>query len=68
VIGAGIEYGFTPNWSAKVEYLHFNFGNTLDYTVFNAVGTPFRFNQNLTVETAKVGVNYRFGGPLVARY
>jgi hypothetical protein len=40
----------------------------LNYTVFNAVGTPFRFNQNLTVETAKVGVNYRFGGPLVARY
>lgn len=68
VIGAGIEYGFTPNWSAKVEYLHFNFGDTLDYTVFNAVGTPLRFNQNLTVETAKVGVNYRFGGPLVAMY
>jgi len=68
VIGAGLEYGFTPNWSAKVEYLHFGFGNTLNYTVIDAVGTPFRFNQDLTVETVKVGVNYRFGGPLVARY
>jgi outer membrane immunogenic protein len=22
VVGAGIEYGFTPNWTAKLEYDH----------------------------------------------
>jgi opacity protein-like surface antigen len=22
-VGAGIEYGFTPNWSAKLEYMHY---------------------------------------------
>jgi outer membrane immunogenic protein len=25
--GAGIEYGFLPNWSVKVEYLHYGVGN-----------------------------------------
>ena len=67
-IGAGAEYKFTPNWSAKVEYMHFDFGNTLNYTVFNAVGTPFQFNQNLRVDTVKAGVNYAWGSPIIARY
>src|SRR5262249_36842575 len=26
-VGAGIEYGFGHNWSAKVEYLYFDLGN-----------------------------------------
>lgn len=67
-IGGGLEYKFTPNWSAKVEYLHFDFGNTLGYTVFNAFGFPFQFNQNLRVDTVKLGVNYTFDGPIIARY
>src|SRR5665213_203315 len=24
--GAGVEWGFAPNWSAKVEYMHYGFG------------------------------------------
>ena len=24
-IGAGLEYGFAPNWSAKLEYIHYGF-------------------------------------------
>ena len=32
--GGGIEYKFAPNWSAKVEYRHFDFGN------FNEILTP----------------------------
>jgi outer membrane immunogenic protein len=67
-IGGGLEYGFTPNWTAKVEYMHFDFGHDLNYTVFNAGGAPFLFNQSLRVDTVKIGVNYRFGGPVVARY
>jgi outer membrane immunogenic protein len=67
-IGAGMEYKFTPNWSAKVEYLHFDFGNTLNYTVFNAAGFPSQFNQNLRIDTVKAGVNYAFGSPVIARY
>ncbi len=67
-IGGGVEYKFAPNWSAKVEYLHFDFGNTLGYTVFNAFGFPAAFNQNLRIETVKLGVNYTFDGPIIARY
>lgn len=67
-IGGGIEYGFTPNWTAKVEYLHFDFGNQLHYTVFGPTGASALFNQNLRVDTVKFGVNYKWGSPLVARY
>jgi outer membrane immunogenic protein len=67
-IGAGAEYKFAPNWSAKVEYLHYDFGNVLGYTVFSAGGAPFLFNQNLRIDTVKAGLNYSFGSPILARY
>ena len=66
-VGAGLEYMFAPNWSAKAEYQYYNFGNT----TFNAgpadvIGARFRDDEH----TVKVGVNYRFGwgGPVAARY
>jgi opacity protein-like surface antigen len=35
-IGAGVEYAFTPNWSAKIEYQHMGFGNkTVTYPFAN---------------------------------
>ena len=62
--GAGIEYGFTPNWSAKLEYMHYGFGtvNAPVGTDSNAVATK------LSVDTVKIGVNYRWGGPIGATY
>ena len=27
-VGAGLEYMFAPNWSAKVEYQYYDFGNS----------------------------------------
>jgi outer membrane immunogenic protein len=66
-VGAGLEYLFAPNWSAKAEYQYYNFGNTT-FTAGPAdvVGTRFRNDEH----TAKVGVNYRFGwgGPGPSRY
>jgi len=50
-VGAGIEYAFLPNWSAKFEYLHYGFGSE------NFVGLP---TGNLDVDTIKAGINYRF--------
>jgi len=68
VAGAGVEYIFARNWSAKLEYLHFDFGNQ----TFNALATggTFPFNEKLTVDSVKVGVNYQFnwGDPMVASY
>jgi outer membrane immunogenic protein len=53
--GAGIEYAFQPNWSAKVEYLHYGF-DSASYTF--PVGTFA--SGNVDVDTIKVGINYLF--------
>jgi outer membrane immunogenic protein len=66
-VGAGLEYMFAPNWSAKAEYQYYNFGNTTFTTGPAAIaGQRFRDDD----QTVKVGVNYRFGwgGPAGARY
>ena len=41
-VGGGLEYMFAPNWSAKVEYQYYNFGNT-SFTGGPAIlsGPPF---------------------------
>jgi outer membrane immunogenic protein len=59
VIGAGVEYALTANWSLKAEYLYFDLPNA-NYTVFNAGGAPYRFKESEAVNTVKVGLNYRF--------
>jgi outer membrane immunogenic protein len=66
--GAGIEYGFTPNWSAKVEYMHYGFGT--DTAPVLTLGAASTAALRLNVDTVKVGLNYRFGwgGPVVAKY
>ena len=66
-VGAGIEYGFTPNWSAKVEYLFASYGSKNYFASIIPPGAP---SGSFDVNTVKFGVNYRFGwgGPVVARY
>ena len=66
-VGAGLEYMFAPNWSAKVEYQYYNFGDVTFTTGPGIlVGTRFREDEH----TVKAGLNYRFnwGGPVVAKY
>jgi outer membrane immunogenic protein len=66
-VGAGLEYLFAPNWSAKAEYQYYNFGNTT-FTGGPAplAGARLRDDEH----TVKLGVNYRFGwgGPVATRY
>ena len=66
-IGAGLEYMFAPNWSAKAEYQYYNFGDTRFVTP--AVLVPFGTFHN-DEHTLKFGVNYRFNfaAPVAARY
>ena len=54
VVGVGAEYAFRNNWSAKIEYNHFDFGSDS--------GTFFTGN-SVTLDAVKAGLNYRFGGP-----
>lgn len=64
-LGAGIEYGFAPNWSGKIEYMHYGFDSSTAPTG-TLSGPPIALS--LRIDTVKVGVNYRFGGPVAARY
>lgn len=69
VVGAGIEVGFAPNWSVAFDYTH-AFMDNKDVN-FTAVALPIlsrteRIHQD--IDMATVRVNYRFGGPVVAKY
>jgi len=68
--GAGAEWMFAPNWSVKFEYLHADLGKT-NSAVPSFPGFPntdVQFSHRLTEDMGRVGVNYHFGGPVVAKY
>jgi outer membrane immunogenic protein len=64
-VGAGLEYGFTPNWSVAVQYDHLFLGSR-DIGFASPTLTVDRIKQDADVVTARI--NYRWGGPVVARY
>jgi len=55
--GGGVEYMFAPNWSAKIEYLHFGFGTETATLVTPANGN-FAFANRLTADTVQIGFNH----------
>jgi outer membrane immunogenic protein len=70
-VGAGAEYGLSPNWSIAVQYNYVDLGSK-DVTFAGAAG-PFPFTDRVEQEIhlATVRLNYRFGGygaPVAARY
>jgi outer membrane immunogenic protein len=67
-VGVGLEYGFAPNWSLGIEYNHlFMQDRTYGFTTAGGLflGND-RISQDVDLVTARL--NYRFGGPSVARY
>jgi len=66
-VGAGLEYMFAQNWSAKVEYQYYNFGSSRFLAPIPMVQYGSFTNDDHTV---KVGVNYHFNwaSPVVAKY
>jgi outer membrane immunogenic protein len=61
-VGAGFEYAFAPNWSVGFEYDHMFMG-TKD---INDGFIADNIKQDIDLFTARL--NYKFGGPVVARY
>jgi outer membrane immunogenic protein len=55
VVGAGIEYAFARNWTAKAEYNYMSLGNR---PYFAANGLQLRLNADVSL--VKFGVNYLF--------
>jgi outer membrane immunogenic protein len=68
VVGTGIEIGFAPNWSVAFEYDHLFMGNPNVTFPVSAIAVTRSDNIGQGVDMGTVRVNYRFGGPVVARY
>lgn len=74
--GAGGEYALMNGWSIKAEYLHVDLGrSTAISTNMTAFFVPVAFptdvfshSVSLRSEIVRVGLNYKFGGPIVAKY
>jgi outer membrane immunogenic protein len=79
-VGAGVEAALGSNWSVKFEYLYMDLGHVggssaLVATVGGGAAPTtttrnYLFNTRFTDSIARVGLNYKFGGPaaIVARY
>jgi len=68
VVGVGVEYGFAPNWSAGVEYDHMFLGTQTNNFITPVGGPAGADNIRQDVDLFTARVNYKFGGPIVARY
>jgi outer membrane immunogenic protein len=66
--GAGIEFMFAPNWSVFVEYSYQGFPNNQTSLIVPGGIIPISFNSNFNAQTALIGLNFRFGDPLVPPY
>lgn len=67
-VGVGLEYSFAPSWSVAVEYDHLFIpdATTNFVTPAGAVFATDRIRGDADLVTARV--NYRWGGPVIAKY
>ena len=68
-VGAGIEFSFAPNWSAAFEYNHLFIANG-NSSFTNSIGGALISSDRIhgDADLVSVHVNYRWGGPVVAKY
>jgi outer membrane immunogenic protein len=76
-VGAGIEGAIGGNWTAKLEYLYVDLGRTSGSfaTTIPAFGAGVvasgtltsSYSSRVTDNVLRVGLNYRFSGPVVAK-
>jgi outer membrane immunogenic protein len=72
--GGGIEGAIGGGWSARLEYLYLDLGTISGVFTSNVVasgGTTTlveSFNSRVTDNIVRVGLNYKFTGPVIAKY
>jgi outer membrane immunogenic protein len=67
VFGAGLEYAFAPNWSARLEYDHIDYiGRSLLFDDSNPLNGTGDNKQSASANLVKAAINYRFAGSDVA--
>lgn len=72
--GGGLEYALGGNWSVRGEYLYMRFNRKTVHDLGDGSGgvppatdpSPYHFHNHL--HTARFGLTYKFGGPVMARY
>lgn len=57
-LGAGIEHMITPNWTVKLEYLHYGFDG--DHAKLGTLSGLYTADVETSIDTIKLGVNYKF--------
>jgi outer membrane immunogenic protein len=57
--GGGVEKMFLPHWSAKIEYLHFDLGNSINYMP-TAIAGGSAVKVRESGDMIKAGINYQF--------
>jgi outer membrane immunogenic protein len=72
-VGAGVEGVVGGNWTAKVEYLYMDLGNVSGSFVTPIIATSgalvtSRYSSHITDNILRVGVNYKWGSAVVAKY
>jgi outer membrane immunogenic protein len=71
-VGGGLEQAFGQQWTVKFEYLYYDLGSfsyKLLSNSFVGIGAPlYDANTKVTGQIARIGLNYRFGGPVLAKY
>jgi opacity protein-like surface antigen len=70
-VGGGLEVALWDNWTAKAEYLYVHFNpvsvTSNNFMLFPAVAIPaqpFTHSVDLSANLGRLGLNYRFGGPV----
>jgi outer membrane immunogenic protein len=72
-VGVGVEGVIAGNWTAKLEYLYVDLGTVSGSfaTTQNALGGGTiisSYSSRVTDNVLRAGINYKFGGPVVAKY
>lgn len=57
-VGAGVEYAFTPNWTARAEYRYTDYGRFSNASL--AAFPGFTYEHNPRSHSVRVGVSYLF--------
>lgn len=68
VIGAGTEWAFAPGWNARLESLTYFFNKRVNMPALTNDSDAEDYIRQSTVSVVRLGVNYRFNSPVVAKY
>jgi outer membrane immunogenic protein len=67
-VGGGSEWVLSGPWTAKLEYLFVDLGTVSNTFVAAAPVPQVVASSHVRDNIVRIGLNYRFGGPVVARY